>query len=83
MAESTIDIKKLKSKVHAAPLHSRRADGLIYAFLFSGAIVMIIPLIWMFESSLKTPGQFLTTQLSLAMPANPQWENYFKRVWQM
>ncbi len=83
MAESTFDLKKVKSKVHAAPLHSRRADGLIYAFLFSGAIIMIIPLVWMFESSLKTPGQFLTTQLSLAMPANPQWENYFKRVWQM
>jgi len=83
MAESTINIKKVKSKFHAAPLHSRRADSLIYLFLLSGAIVMIIPLVWMFESSLKTPGQFLTTQLSLAMPSNPQWQNYFKRVWQM
>ncbi len=85
MNEATYDLKtkRTKHKPQSAPLHSRRADGLIYAFLFSGAIIMIIPLVWMFESSLKTPGQFLTTQLSLAMPNNPQWENYFKRVWQM
>jgi multiple sugar transport system permease protein len=55
----------------------------VYIFLIIGAVVMIIPLIWMFFSSLKSPGQFLTTQLSLKMPENPHWENYFKRVWQM
>ncbi len=55
----------------------------VYLFLIIGAVVMIIPLIWMFFSSLKSPGQFLTTQLSLKMPENPHWENYFKRVWQM
>ncbi|MBQ4378104.1 MAG: carbohydrate ABC transporter permease [Treponema sp.] len=83
MSDSKSDLTKYKNKQRPAPLHSRRADSLIYFFLFSGAIIMIIPLVWMFESSLKTPGQFLTTQLSLAMPANPQWANYFKRVWQM
>jgi len=35
------------------------------------------------ESSLKTKEQFLTTQLSLAFPKNPQWGNYFQRIWQM
>ena len=55
----------------------------IYLFLTLGALIMVIPLIWMFFSSLKTPGQFLTTQLSLKMPSNPQWGNYTKRVWQM
>lgn len=58
-------------------------NGIIYLFLTLGAVIMIIPLIWMFESSLKTPGQFLTTQLSLLMPKNPQWTNYTKRVWTM
>ncbi len=55
----------------------------VYLFLSLGAVIMIIPLVWMFESSLKTPGQFLTTQLSLSLPEHPQWTNYFKRVWQM
>ncbi len=58
-------------------------NTLIYIFLTLGAFLMVIPLVWMFESSLKTPGQFLTTQLSLAMPKNPQWNNYLHRVWEM
>ena len=37
----------------------------------------------MLFSSLKTPAQFLTTQLSLKMPENPQWTNFTKRVWEM
>lgn len=56
---------------------------LVYIFLILGAIIMIVPLIWMFFSSLKTPAQFLTTQLSLKMPKNPQWGNYLHRVWEM
>ena len=70
---------KYGSKKRAA----RFENTCVYFFLTLGAVVMIIPLVWMFESSLKTPGQFLTTQLSLAMPEHPQWANYFKRVWQM
>lgn len=58
-------------------------NAIVYIFLTLGALIMVIPLVWMFESSLKTPGQFLTTQLSLAMPKNPQWNNYFHRVWEM
>ncbi len=58
-------------------------NAIVYIFLTLGALIMVIPLVWMFESSLKTPGQFLTTQLSLAMPKNPQWGNYFRRVWEM
>ncbi len=54
-----------------------------YAFLGIGSLLMIIPLVWMFFSSLKTPEQFLTTQLSLAMPENPQWQNFTDRVWKM
>ena len=84
MAEKEkINVKKKKQSYASKSLSDGRAARLIYLFLFSGAIIMIIPLVWMFESSLKTPGQFLTTQLSLAMPSNPQWSNYFKRVWEM
>ena len=84
MAEKEkINVKKKKQSYASKSLSDGRAARLIYLFLFSGAIIMIIPLVWMFESSLKTPGQFLTTQLSLAMPSNPQWSNYFKRVWEL
>lgn len=55
----------------------------VYAFLTLGVFIMIVPLWWMIVSSLKTKGQFLGTQLSLAIPSNPQWVNYFKRVWEM
>ena len=76
--------KPEKSKTYMSQRQiEHRVDTLVYMFLVSGAVIMIIPLVWMFVSSLKTPGQFLTTQLSLAMPSNPQWSNYFKRVWQM
>lgn len=54
-----------------------------YAFLILGSVLMIIPLVWMLFSALKTPAQFLTTQLSLKMPENPQWSNFTKRVWEM
>ena len=50
---------KYGSKKRAA----RFENTCVYFFLTLGAVVMIIPLVWMFESSLKTPGQFLTTQL--------------------
>ena len=76
--------KPEKSKTYMSQRQiEHRVDTFVYMFLVSGAVIMIIPLVWMFVSSLKTPGQFLTTQLSLAMPSNPQWSNYFKRVWQM
>lgn len=75
---------KIGEKKYGSKKRSERFENtIIYFFLTLGAIIMIIPLIWMFESSLKTPGQFLTTQLSLAMPKHPQWSNYFRRVWQM
>ena len=54
-----------------------------YIFLILGSVLMIIPLVWMLFSALKTPAQFLTTQLSLKMPENPQWSNFTKRVWEM
>lgn len=60
-----------------------RYDVLVYAFLTLGAVIMVVPLWWMFISSLKTKEQFLLTQLSLAVPPSPQWSNYTKNVWQM
>ena len=55
----------------------------VYFFLVLGAFIMIIPLVWMVESSVKSKDQFLTTQLSLLFPKNPHWENYTRRIWTM
>jgi multiple sugar transport system permease protein len=48
----------------------------VYVFLVIGAITMILPLWWMFVSSLKTKYGFLVTQLDLRIPADPVWNHY-------
>ena len=53
-----------------------------YLILILGSFLMLVPLWWMLISSLKTPNQFLMSQLSLGMPENPQWNNFI-RVWDM
>lgn len=60
----------------------RTGDVLVYIFLVAGALTMIVPLWWMFVSSLKTPMQFLVQQLDLRIPEKPQWNN-FVRIWSM
>ncbi len=55
----------------------------VYFFLVFGAFIMIVPLVWMVESSVKSKDQFLMTQLSLLFPKNPHWENYTRRIWTM
>ncbi len=54
----------------------------VYLILILGSFLMLVPLWWMLISSLKTPNQFLMSQLSLGMPENPQWNNFI-RVWDM
>ena len=81
--KNTAAVAVARKKYGSMSRNESLENKIVYLFLTLGAVIMIIPLVWMFESSLKTPGQFLTTQLSLAMPKNPQWANYFKRVWQM
>jgi ABC-type sugar transport system, permease component len=60
----------------------RTGNVLVYIFLIAGALTMILPLWWMFISSLKTPMQFLVQQLDLRIPEKPQWNN-FVRIWTM
>ncbi|MCH5291509.1 MAG: carbohydrate ABC transporter permease [Treponema sp.] len=77
------DFVTTKNNYGSKKRNETASNTLVYVFLTLGAFIMIIPLWWMFISSLKTKGQFLVTQLSLAMPKNPQWTNYTQRVWQM
>ncbi len=55
----------------------------LYVILTLGSVIMILPLWWMFISSLKTKSQFLMTQLSLAIPKHPQWVNYIHKIWEL
>ncbi len=55
----------------------------LYVILTLGSVIMILPLWWMFISSLKTKSQFLMTQLSLAIPKHPQWGNYIHKIWEL
>ncbi|MCQ2248007.1 MAG: carbohydrate ABC transporter permease [Treponema sp.] len=74
----------IKKRTYASNMTSKRIEKIaVYTFLTAGVFIMIVPLWWMIVSSLKTKGQFLGTQLSLAMPEEPQWINYAKRVWEM
>jgi len=49
--------------------------ALIYALMIGIAIIFMIPLFWMFSTSLKTRGQVLAYPPEF-FPANPQWGNY-------
>ncbi len=60
----------------------RKGNAVVYIFLIIGAVTMILPLWWMFISSVKTPMQFLVQQFNLGMPKNPAWNNYI-RIWTM
>lgn len=59
------------------------ANVILYVILTLGSVIMILPLWWMFISSLKTKSQFFMTQLSLTIPSHPQWVNYTQKIWQL
>jgi multiple sugar transport system permease protein len=58
------------------------ADVLVFSLLTIGALVMIVPLVWMISSSLKTKLEFLDLEPIKWIPTAPQWGNYL-RIWQM
>jgi len=72
-----------KKKYGSMSAQKTAGNIMVYAFLSLGAVLMVVPLWWMFISSLKTKSGFLMTQLSLALPKDPQWANYFRNVWKM
>jgi len=54
---------------------------LIFTLMAIGAIVMIVPLVWMVTTSLKTKLEVFEIP-PVWIPADPQWGNYLK-VWSM
>ncbi|NLL43163.1 MAG: carbohydrate ABC transporter permease [Firmicutes bacterium] len=54
--------------------------GLLYAVLIAGALVMMLPFVWMVTSSIKAPHE-ITLRTIQWLPAVPQWENY-KVAWE-
>lgn len=76
------DITYTKTKSPSLKRQSTVMNTFVYIYLILGSLIMIVPLWWMIISSLKTPFDFLMTQLSLGFPKNPEWINYI-RVWSM
>lgn len=60
----------------AASRRSRwRKPNFTHAFLLVFGFFYMYPFLWMIGSSLKTPGEFFSSGLSL-LPASPRWANY-------
>jgi len=59
---------------------NRRPSIALYAVLVAGALVMLLPIVWMLLTSLKTFPEILRNPPAL-LPADPQWDNY-KKVWE-
>ena len=53
---------------------------IVYGLLGLGALVVLIPFIWMVSTSLKTQDQLFTTQINF-IPDPIQWDNYID-VWE-
>jgi multiple sugar transport system permease protein len=51
-----------------------------YVLLVAGAVVMLVPIFWMFSTSLKTLASVFTLPVEW-WPADPQWRNYAS-AWQ-
>lgn len=81
---NTYEVNQFQSKKYGSQKRNTIVgNSFVYLVLVTGAVIMVLPLWWMFISSLKTKNQFLMTQLSLAIPSNPQWVNYTKNIWNM
>jgi ABC-type glycerol-3-phosphate transport system permease component len=52
----------------------------VYAFLVAGALVMLMPYLWMISASLKPEAEVFRTGLNL-IPSEVRWQNYAD-VWQ-
>lgn len=53
----------------------------VFVLLALGAVIMVVPLLWMFTTSLKTKLEVFEIP-PVWIPAHPQWDNYLK-VWSM
>lgn len=68
-----------KEKMWQYRLQKTLRRGLLYAVLFAGAGLMILPFVWMVTSSIKAPDE-MTLRTIQWLPKIPQWVNY-KIAW--
>jgi len=54
--------------------------GLLYGVLLVGALIMMLPFLWMITSSIKAPHE-ITLKTIQWLPKVPQWQNY-KVAWE-
>lgn len=57
----------------------KRKNLIIHIVLILGAVIMILPLVWMLLTALKTVTEATSMNPFVFFPKNPQWEN-FKKV---
>ena len=62
------------------PVGARIGSGLLYVVLIAGAVLQILPLVWLLLFSLKN-NQEVFNLPPFALPSHPKWENY-ENVWQ-
>ena len=73
------DVTRLTTRIASrrpAPgwLRTLRHDWFIFLAMSAGLVVALLPIIFMLNISVKTPGQFLTKPLELTAPF--AWDNY-------
>lgn len=58
----------------------RYLNALLHGFLILGAVIMIMPFLWMVLTSLKTVSESTSMNPFVFFPRTPQWENYVEVV---
>jgi ABC-type glycerol-3-phosphate transport system permease component len=74
MAAQTLTQSQRPVRPRPAWLRTLQQDWLIVLLMSAGLIIALIPILFMLNISLKTPGQFLTKPLEITYPF--AWDNY-------
>jgi ABC-type glycerol-3-phosphate transport system permease component len=68
-------LPKLGKEVRREPYRFRLWHVPLYVFLVVGALIAVLPFLWMVSTSLMSLGETIQRQL---LPSTPRWENYLE-----
>ena len=74
MTASTVSTSERPNRPWPGWLRTVQHDWFIFLLMSAGLVIALIPLFFMFNISLKNPGQFLTKPLEITFPF--AWDNY-------
>src|SRR3712207_9055665 len=72
--DASVAVPAAQPRVNARARH-RLGRGGAYAFLTAGAIVVLLPYLWMISASLKPASEGFQAGLNL-IPREVRWQNY-------